>query len=293
MSFTAASRQRNMTQSALSKHIASLEREFDAVFFTRSAQQITLTLQGRAFCEEASRVLESYERAQRRMRETLPPVRIGGVVNDSAVMSVLTAACREIRESNPSIEITTARMPYQSLSTALANNALDLYVAIELSDDRLGDELCHCVLTRVPLIAVVKADHPLADASSVSIEELGDYGIMHPTGNIDSSRGARAVEEVFARHGTAIKKHVFFANDYADFPFASMDGGSVFVMPKSIFNKQLFGSHMDQLRPIAITDGDALFPYRVIWRKGERDETILQFVNVLAGMSERLHPAVP
>ncbi|MBC5583216.1 LysR family transcriptional regulator [Eggerthella sp. NSJ-70] len=292
MSFTAASRQLNMTQSALSKHIASLEREFGAVFFSRSAQQIALTLQGRAFCEEASRILESYEAAKRRMTETLPPIRIGGSVNDSAVMSVLTAACREIRASNPAIEITTARMPYPSLPSALADNALDLYVAIELDDDPPAAGLRHCVLTRVPLVAVVNADHPLADAPSVSIEELGRYGIMHPTGNVDSSRGARAVEDVFARHGVSLRKHVFFANDYADFPFASMDG-SVFVMPKSIFNKQLFGSHMDELRPIAITDDDALFPYRVIWRDGEASETILRFVSVLAGMSDRLHPVAP
>lgn len=50
MNFTVAARKLNLTQSALSKHIAALEKEFDVVLVDRSKQQIELTQQGRIFC---------------------------------------------------------------------------------------------------------------------------------------------------------------------------------------------------------------------------------------------------
>lgn len=55
-SFTAAARELHLTQSTLSKHIAVLEREFDADLFVRDRNGVTLTEAGRVLYAQAKRI---------------------------------------------------------------------------------------------------------------------------------------------------------------------------------------------------------------------------------------------
>lgn len=52
-SFTLAARELHMTQSALSKHVAALERELSVDLFTRDKNGITLTREGKIFYEQS------------------------------------------------------------------------------------------------------------------------------------------------------------------------------------------------------------------------------------------------
>lgn len=58
-SFTAAARDLHLTQSALSKHIAALEREFDAELFVRDRSGIRLTEAGKTLYVQAVRIVRT------------------------------------------------------------------------------------------------------------------------------------------------------------------------------------------------------------------------------------------
>lgn len=280
MSFTAAAKKLNMTQSALSKHIAALEREFDASFFHRNAQAISLTQQGRAFCEESSRILAAYDEAQRRIRTIEPPVHIGGSVHDSAIMALISAAWRTLAQSHDGVELNIVPTPFQMLDRGLIDNTIDLYITVELEDDPKDARVRHTPFNRVPLMAVMEKDHPLASRTTLGLEDLEGHGIMCPTGTAESSRGSQAIERIFAQRGIAIRKHIFFANDAMDFPYAAL-GDNLFVMPQSLFNRQVFGARMDDFVAVALNDSDAVFPYRLAWRTDERRPAVLDFVRTL------------
>lgn len=61
LNFTRAAQALNLSQSALSKHIASLEDEFGGNLFDRSEGRVRLTRFGRSFYEHAAAVLAGYE----------------------------------------------------------------------------------------------------------------------------------------------------------------------------------------------------------------------------------------
>ena len=73
---------------------------------------------------------------------------------------------------------------------------------------------------------------------------------------------------------------IFFASSWNDFPATEL-GGDVFVMPKSLFSRQLFGRALETYRSVPIADEDARFPYRVVWRRGERRGEVLRYIEVL------------
>ena len=281
MSFTAAAGQLNLTQSALSKHISALEQELGVKLIDRSGSHIGLTAQGRAFCEEAFRITDAYEHAKARMLAMEEPVRIGGSVYDSAVLALVASARHTLSEGGLDVELNTLNVAHQELKGALDGGSLDICVDIALEgEDTYLPNVKHALLTTVPFIVIVKSGHHLAQHEALSIDDLREYRIMHPTGSVASARGAMVVEKLFCKHDIKMRKRIFFANDARDFPFADL-GEDVFVMPRSLFNKQTFGQRLGQYKTMPLTDGDAFFPYRMVWRASEERPAVLACVQAL------------
>lgn len=285
LSYTTAARRLNMTQSTLSKHIAALEREFDATLIDRSKQQIELTRQGRIFCEEASKMLDAYHQAYRRIHTARAEVKIAGSLRDSAVRYLTSITQDALRETDAGLLVVSQECATATLRDSLASGKVD--VAIDIGPQGWGEDdeeadprLASSHLMSVPLLAVMNPDHPLAGRSQVSIEELAGVRIMHPTGSVDIQNGANAIEAAFTRHGIEMGKRIFFASSWNDFPAAEL-GRDVFVMPKSLFSRQLFGRALETYRSVPIIDEDARFPYRVVWRRGERRPEVLRYIEVL------------
>jgi DNA-binding transcriptional LysR family regulator len=287
MSYTSAARSLNLTQSALSKHIAALEAEFGATFIDRSAARIELTNQGRAFCEEASKMLACYEDAQRRMRSMESELHIGGSVHDAAIRYLLNATRDrlKIQGVEPSLDLTEP--PDQQLAELVLCGKLDLYVQVQTGDEDLDERLEARSLTAVPLIAVVREDHPLAVLPHATLAEVAAYPVMHPTGGYALQHGAAAIEDVFGRRGLTMRRHVFFANSVADFSTVDPQD-SVFVMPRSLFSKQNFAYTFKTYRSVPITDEGALFSYRLVGRRNEGRGPVRAFAEALLACAREL-----
>lgn len=69
-SFTTASRRLNMSQSALSRQIKSLEDSLDTSLFTRHARGIVLTSEGEQLFETATNVYQKIENTRESLRDT-------------------------------------------------------------------------------------------------------------------------------------------------------------------------------------------------------------------------------
>lgn len=68
LNFSAAAESLFITQSALSRHIAALERELGSKLFERSTQSVQLTQAGAIFKEQISPIVDSYDEACARLR---------------------------------------------------------------------------------------------------------------------------------------------------------------------------------------------------------------------------------
>lgn len=171
-SFTRASRQVHLGQSALSVSVRSLERDLGTRLFDRTTHAVELTDAGRALLPEARRTLEAASaartavvKAEDGMRGTL---RLG-LMQSLSIVDVAGLLARYHRE-RPEVEIRPrpARGGSRSLADDVRSGHLD--AAFVSFGGLHGPGLSSSVLASEPLLLVGPADHPIFLQESVALE---------------------------------------------------------------------------------------------------------------------------
>ena len=68
-SFTKAAQINNVTQSAVSQQISSLERQFKSLLIERSKKKFRLTREGQVLYEYSKQIIQTYDSLQNRLQE--------------------------------------------------------------------------------------------------------------------------------------------------------------------------------------------------------------------------------
>jgi DNA-binding transcriptional LysR family regulator len=162
--FNRAARALHVSQSAISEQILDLEHEIGVPLLHRNQRQIGLTPAGEIFLGEARKVLAAADRAvditQRSARGEIGPLTVGFLV--WATGRFFAPIMREFRHLYPGVRLSVMEMSPAQQSEALLNGSIDIGFTRPLQSpyDRL---LRSETLYMDPLIAVLPADHPLAN----------------------------------------------------------------------------------------------------------------------------------
>jgi DNA-binding transcriptional LysR family regulator len=166
-SFSAAAERLNYTQPAVSRIVAALERELDAVLVERECRPVRLTDAGEALVRHADDVFARLSSASSEV-EAISRADGGSVslgTFSSAGTSFVVDALSEFRERHPAVRVTIveAGMP-SALVRRLRRGDLDLAVVFDYpaagDDISAGLEFHH--LLDVPWDVVLPRDSPLA-----------------------------------------------------------------------------------------------------------------------------------
>lgn len=203
-SFTRASAALNISQPALSKHMAALEKRLGSQLLVRSNVRTTLTPAGRVFYDDAQRILQDYDLAVAHLKEfrarpqaSLTVESFQGYPPSDALLASLEA---DIRRERRNIELTLNDITSRSPLDNLRDGSSDLCLVSYLSGMNLAGLVESEVLLTDPLVAIVREDHPLADRGSIWIADIGSDVVWTYT-----SPGVRtyfsAAEELLLTHG--------------------------------------------------------------------------------------------
>lgn len=176
-SFTKAAVRLDYTQSAVSRRIASLEKETGGPLFERLARGVRLNPAGRALHRHAVEVLARLAGAQDELAAIRAGrggrLRVGAFA--TANVSLVPAALRAFARSRPEAEIVAVEGRTGESMRRLAEGALDLAV---VSDYPSGlppvDGVTTEVLLEDELFVVLPRDHRLAGAGTIDLHELRD-----------------------------------------------------------------------------------------------------------------------
>ncbi|GAA4566207.1 LysR family transcriptional regulator [Planotetraspora kaengkrachanensis] len=174
LNFTRAARRLHVVQSGVSAAIRSLEREMGVTLFDRTSQRVVLSDAGAALLPEARATLD----AARAAREAVQAVGQGlrGTVNIGSMTSVhvvdLPGLLGRFRQEHPGVTIRIRVAPSGSagLAQALVSGELDVAFLSLPGPPPTGVALRR--LAVVPLVLVVRADHPLAGERSVPLARI-------------------------------------------------------------------------------------------------------------------------
>ena len=177
-----------LTQQALSKRIARLERELGVALFTRQARSVRLTEAGRRFLAPARQTLAEADRAVEAARDPGRPLRIdvwGHLYDPMRTVGQVVAAIPGL-----STEIGHSR-DLSAAVTALRRGEIDMgfgrvYPAGEQGQDRVASRLARLE----PVDAILGAEHPLADRPMLRPADLRESILWSPAtlGKLDFLR---------------------------------------------------------------------------------------------------------
>lgn len=127
LSFTKAALEQHMTQTAMSKHIASLEAETGTRLFIRDNRKVLLTPMGRQFYEDISVMLKTYDEAIKNLHllsEGLPGfLRVGIGAYEHIILSPVL---QEFRQRYPSYQALVSQYLYGTLWEEAKNSNFDI-----------------------------------------------------------------------------------------------------------------------------------------------------------------------
>jgi DNA-binding transcriptional LysR family regulator len=192
--FSAAAKALYRSQPRVSSHIADLEQELGVKLLDRSVHPAVLTPEGRALLPHAEEILHRLNvLADLTGGAIRGEVRLGAYPSAAAYLYPLAA--RALQRAHPQVRLVLREGPSVALSGAVADGDVDLAIrpVLPLIND---DRMVSTVLWREPLVAVFRADDPLARARAVRLGQIASLPLV-TIGESDDAH-ARQYETNFA-----------------------------------------------------------------------------------------------
>jgi DNA-binding transcriptional LysR family regulator len=192
-SFSAAAERLDYTQPAVSKIIATLERQLGTTLVDRGIRPLRLTEAGNALVHRAAAAFEQITAAELEV-EAIANLSAGSLrvgTFSSAGAALVVDALRAFRESHPDVDVSITEIGMPSAVTrSLRSGDLDLGVSFDYPEigDTFADDLALVHLLDDPFDVVVPRGHRLERKQSIRFADLGgenwllgDFGADSPS----------------------------------------------------------------------------------------------------------------
>lgn len=146
LSFTQAANKHHITQTAMSRYIASLEEQVGVRLFERSSRKVALTEAGRLFAEGMEKMLKEYDTLMERTRaagnDYKGHVKVGiGIYEYSNTENFFS----EFLELYSDIKIDIFQFPYSTLTEQFRTNELDVIISLDMCKEEFREDELRCV----------------------------------------------------------------------------------------------------------------------------------------------------
>lgn len=173
LSFARAAEILNITQSAVSRQINSLEEELDTKLFHRSTRTVSLTPAGISFLNDAKEVLGKLQLASQKLKShstsNIQPLSIGYAYEST--LPFLTPILRKCRKQMPEIHPFLRIVPSRIILTLFANGEIDLLFGFK-DDLSMRDGFYYHELAQVPVSCALPAAHPFVAKDVIQKKDL-------------------------------------------------------------------------------------------------------------------------
>lgn len=198
-SFSAAAKALFLSQPSLSQQIMHLEKELGVALFIRHSKSVSLTEAGEQFVSSAQRIINEIDLLTDTMKKysllEAGTLRIGllWIAGYLQLSKVITDYHQLFPRISYQLHVEGSNTLLKMLSDRQINAAF-VIMSSDLSSQE--DFYCHKLMNDY-YVAVVSADHPLADKSVLSIRDLDGVDILMPA---KESAFRKDIERVFSDH---------------------------------------------------------------------------------------------
>jgi molybdate transport repressor ModE-like protein len=212
-SFSAAAEALNFTQSAVSQHVAALERETGTQLVERRRGGVRLTEAGRVLVAHADAILARIESAEDELAALggLRGGRLRLISFQSGGATLAPRAVAAFRERAPKVELSMLQAEPDEAGARLRAGEVDLALVYDhpSTPDLLGPDLALTHLVDDAYEAIVPSDHALATRPRLRLADLSDEPWVCST----SMCGCRKITETVCRDAGFAPRVAFEADE--------------------------------------------------------------------------------
>ena len=282
--FTRAAKRLGIGQPPLSQQIQQLERELGVLLFRRLPRGVALSEAGRAFADDARRILRDVERAGEHARRVasgeLGRIRVG-MINSAPFHPLIPQVIREFRRRYPNVGFSLEERSTPALAAAVRDDAVDVAFVrpIHGSSEGLGTE----TIVDEDMLVALPAGHVLASRRQIPLLALS----IEPFVLFPRTVGAGLHDEIVTacRRAGFSPRVVQEASQVTSIVNLVASGLGVSILPASMQHMHTDGV---VFRPIARPIPKARLS--LIWRHADRDAPQLVRLRELV---RELAPAPP
>lgn len=273
--FQAAADDLGLTQQAVSKRVAKLERDLGVSLFDRTARRARLSVDGQVFLPHARDLLKVASRAEESVQNESRAFRVD-------VLNTRTAPATELREFHrlqPEVALDVVTLPETDTAAAIAavlDGAIDAtFRALTDSTIRIPTSIRveRVIDDRHQLL--VGPRHPLADSTTLTLAELRKHRIWMPGMRANTEWGSYYAE---LSHDFGLQIDTMgpsfgvdsLLDELAESANLStlVGEGSRYLWPESY-----------NLRRIPIVNPTPVYPHSIIWRADNHHPVLAAFLD--------------
>jgi DNA-binding transcriptional LysR family regulator len=260
--FSAAAAALGVSQQAISKRVAALEKELGVALFTRTPRGARLTLAGQAFLSPARDLLRAGERAAAAVRPGRRALRVDVIGTRLAPAQLL----REFHRAHPRTPLEVVRLfDVRAAIEAVQTDAVDAsFRAVAQPARPVPDGIEAARVFDEPVQLLTGPRHALAGAGTVTTAQLAGHRIWMPT--LDPGTEWTAFyNDLATAFGLSID---VTGPDFGTEPLLDVIAGSAELATLVGEQTHLVWPARFDLRRISLREPVPVYPHSLIWRAG-------------------------
>ncbi|WP_326783416.1 LysR family transcriptional regulator [Streptomyces sp. NBC_00151] len=268
--FQEAAAELAVTQQAVSKRVAVLERTLGVRLFTRTPRGAELTIDGQAFLPHARELLRVSERAVASVRTGRRPLRVDIIASRGAASGLM----RGFHRTHPEVDLDVVMLfDIETAVAAVRSGAIDAtFRAVAVPGRPLPEDIEAVRVLDEPLQLLTGAAHALAEARSVTVAELVGHRIWMP-GIVPGTEWAVYYDDLVAEFGLTIEATgPNFGSDALLDTVADTPALATFMGEQTLPQLSQGGAPNGWpaghgLRLIPVTDPTPAYPHSLLWHR--------------------------
>ena len=259
--FSEAAADLSITQQAVSKRIAALERDLGVRLFTRTARGARLTVDGQSFLPAARDLLQAEQRAAASVRPGRRALRVDVIGRGLAPAALLRGFHRAHPETE--LDVVTLFDAGAAIAAVHARTIDATFRAVTMPARQLPDGIETARVLDEPVQLLTGPGHEFADVGAVTPAQLTGHRIWMP-GIVPGTEWAAYYDELVAEFGLTIEATgPNFGSDALLDTVADTPALATFIGEHT----RLVWPVGHGLRRIPVTDPTPVYPHSLLWHR--------------------------
>ena len=273
-SFTKAAHINDVTQSAVSQQISSLERQFKSLLIERSKKKFRLTREGQVLYDYSKQIIQTYDALHSKLQEIKDI--ISGTIRVATIYSIglhdLPPYIKRFLKDYPTVHVHVEYRRANQVYEDVLGNVVDLGLVAYPSKDA---KLEIVPLRKDPLVLICHPQHPFAKLKSLKLKSIAGQNFIAFEPDIPTRK---ALDKILKDHNVEVQTAMEFDNIETVKRAVEIDAG-ISIVPQGTITQEV---SKQTLASVQIDDADFFRPLAVLYKKSKvLSPAMRQFLAIL------------